>query len=997
MGASAGAASLGRSLWLRVWIFGAILLLPSLGWAQLAGPYYHVVALRVEFQADTTRYTTGEGTFADSLFAEGLVPTIDPLPHDAAYFMAHLAFLEDYVKRVSDGRMEVWTHLLPEVVQLGQKMEAYSPVGLEADGDAERRKLAAMIEEAWSEASRSSRFDIRILDPARTAFIIFHAGVGRDVELLGTILDKTPLDLPSIFISAPELARLGADAITFKGIPVGGTSILPRTESRQGHNPLTDEAVLLELSINGLLAASFLNHLGVPDLFNTETGESAIGPYGLMDPAGIFAYAGMLPPEPSAWTRQLLGWLDTDVVRGKKEQVVELAAAGLPGSNAVRVEISEYEYFLVENRHRDPEGDGLVLQVWQQGTVVEQRFFGVADDFSPFSVDAFVGGVVVGADNYDFALPGRDAEDRQFEGGILVWHVDERRVVDGQFNSDPGNRAIDLEEADSAQELGTDGYFGSPYDFFFEGNDTQVLLPSGAAIRLYKNRFASNTTPSSLTNAGGHSFIVLEQFSAPGPVMTFTYRQEGAHGIEERDLHVLEGARFGEGSAILELPNVTYAHAATAGLLYVLAGEGPTSVVSAVTKPVPTAAGFVVLQEESGAFALREYQVDNGVPVPSRALAVPAPGLVPKGPLLQVGGAVHVLLGGADRSVVASLDGSLTTRQIDGVGEGIGLAGDREALVVGRRGVRVVDGALAWDYELVAAETVGHPAFGRDRRGLWGVLSLPDRQQLLVLEAGGRVWEQDVGRYASADQVLSRYPVLADLDQDGLLEIVVTAGDVVYAFHDTGALADGYPIHIGTPVRAQPLVVELSGSDARAIVLAGMNGELYAFERGQLMPGFPLHVGGAIDATPWLGDGRLTIVSRSGRLRAYAWQAIVSAPWGELYGTSTNSSVAITADRPAAAGPDLIVDAETYNWPNPIRNGQSFLRCTTREDADVRVSITDAAGMLVDELAFVARAQRPVEMPWQTNAASGLYYARITATAASGRSGTKLVKMAVIR
>ena len=91
-----------------------------------AAPIYDLVALRVSFQADTSRFTTGDGTFSGALF-DTLESKVDPLPHDAAYFQAHLDFLENYVSKVSDGKTEVRTHLVPEVIKVSQEMGAYSP------------------------------------------------------------------------------------------------------------------------------------------------------------------------------------------------------------------------------------------------------------------------------------------------------------------------------------------------------------------------------------------------------------------------------------------------------------------------------------------------------------------------------------------------------------------------------------------------------------------------------------------------------------------------------------------------------------------------------------------------------------------------------------------------------------------------------------------------------------------------------------------------------
>ena len=78
---------------------------------------------------------------------------------------------------------------------------------------------------------------------------------------------------------------------------ITNTAIIPATESRELEG--IGGSVLLELSINGLIVANIASFVGLPDLFDTETGLSAIGRFGLMDGQSIFAYGGTFPPEPS--------------------------------------------------------------------------------------------------------------------------------------------------------------------------------------------------------------------------------------------------------------------------------------------------------------------------------------------------------------------------------------------------------------------------------------------------------------------------------------------------------------------------------------------------------------------------------------------------------------------------------------------------------------------------------------------------------------------------
>lgn len=65
-----------------------------------------ILAIRVQFQLDSLSTTTGNGTF-DSGIPDSI--TVDPLPHDRAYFEDHLRFLGNYFSEVSAGKATVDT------------------------------------------------------------------------------------------------------------------------------------------------------------------------------------------------------------------------------------------------------------------------------------------------------------------------------------------------------------------------------------------------------------------------------------------------------------------------------------------------------------------------------------------------------------------------------------------------------------------------------------------------------------------------------------------------------------------------------------------------------------------------------------------------------------------------------------------------------------------------------------------------------------------------
>ncbi len=939
-----------------------------------AAPYYDLVALRVEFAPDTSSFTTGDGMFSGLSFP--IEPKVDPLPHDAAYFEAHLAFLEHYIRTASAGRTRIVTHLIPEIVRLDNPMATYSPVGLNSDSRLERSKLANLIRDAWTKADLESTFDpVPLMHRRNVAFILFHAGVGRDVELVGTTLDKTPQDLPSVFMGTNSLADLGVSGLSFKGLHVDHSLIIPRTETRSGVNAFTDEPYLLELSINGLLAASFISYLGVPDLFNTDTGESVIGPFGVMDPLGIFAYRGLFPPLPSAWTRTALGWATPKVIHDPG--VYDLAAGEI-----ARIEISEAEYFLLENRVRTSDDTGLTLQIFNDGAISTQRFSAVSDDFDRFNVQAFKGGVVTQASSYDFALPGRDADNQQYNGGILIWHIDERQFSRA-VNNDPDALAVDIEEADGAQDIGFDGNIGSPFDFYFSDNPSSVALPSGLTISLYENRFGPDTTPDSRTNDGGSSFLTLEDFSASGSIMSFSFQKEAGE-------HVTDAGMIALGTETTPESSVGVAagyRAVFTGAEVIVPGVGQ---VNALARPAYSAQGMAVIDDQDGGITFREYQVIGGRLIATRAVTLAA-GLPIGRPVVYHDNAHYAHFTGSDRSKVFRIASGVDGYDIDDRGLGL-IATDEGVYFIGQSQAGPVGKASKWTYTL--GDDAGYPVMGRDRSGLWGAIPLPTA--LVVLEPDGESRRIAASAYLG-DKVFSSSLAIADLDQDGVLDLITTAGNQVVAFSQGGALLPPFPIEIGAPAANAPLIYQ--SDDAIIIVVSAADGSIYALDldrKGRVIPGFPLSAGRAINATALILSDTLSVVTESGILRNYALNNISQVLWAQQHGSGHNASFVALATKKDETAPLLNV-AETYNWPNPIRDGHTFFRCLTSEASQVSITVVDAAGSLVGSLNFATSAGVPHEAPWNTSAASGMYFARVEVTSSSGRTDSHLIKLAIIR
>ena len=101
---------------------------------------------------------------------------------------------------------------------------------------------------------------------------------------------------------------------------------------------------------------------------------------------------------------------------------------------------------------------------------------------------------------FDSGLPGSSR-------GILIWHVDET-VPDYGANDNPAHYKVDLEEASGTQHLETNANSGDDSDYFRSTTMTS---------------FGDNTTPNSRNYAGAGLYWYVQNISASGNPMTFSY------------------------------------------------------------------------------------------------------------------------------------------------------------------------------------------------------------------------------------------------------------------------------------------------------------------------------------------------------------------------------------------------------------------------------------------------------------------------------------------
>jgi len=1003
-----------------------------------------IIAVRVEFSPDDNRLTSGNGTFGPGSipYLENNPVSIDPLPHDRDYFEAHLTFARNYFNTVSGNRLSIDFQVLPDIFRLDQPMEFYSPTGEDFTLD----KLAELARDTWRAVETNGGFNADTLDPETTAFIIFHAGVGRDIELIGTTLDKTPQDIPSLYLDRQTLAEL-LNEPDFAGFPINGgafgirnSMILPRTLSRRGED-ITGNEFVLQLSLNGLLCASIGSHLGLPDLFNTRTGDSGIGRFGLMDGAGFFSYNGLFPPEPSAWEKLYLGWITPFEIDLDSGSPINLPAAALrQPSSVARYSLSSAEYFLVENRHRDIEENGQTLTIRRpDGSVIEQQFTN-SDETFVFQregfADLFEPGVVIDVENIDWSLPGGvdrgpdgeigTADDRFLNGGMLIWHIDEgviqNEIQNQAVNTDPNRRGVDLEEADGAQDIGrpstaftADRSNGSAFDFWWSGNNSSVISSQGDTTVIYENRFGPDTHPNNKSNSGGPSFFEFFDFSDNLAVASFRARRISEMGIASIELPA-DTIPGGDTFSMADDPYLRFYPLS----LSLFRTSDDTFLV------VPARNTVHSVQLNSNTDPLFDFQVSSPQQPYSNGPLIMGNKPSPSTSSINIEAwewtgsswqQAWTSTGSPNKGFLSSLDGQTLSldftrnrlRLVDGTALPDLDRPELQSLPLDGQFASLTPNTLT-----ISESPVNLPVNTDQDRIYTGSLNLTVGKSVFYLFEEQSFSLLDPDAASPLRQLFSsenpEWPAFVDFDSDGRMDFLYIdrESNTVNGLHASGAALDYFPIEPpgDSKFTGTPLIADLEGDgqlDLLTVVQDSVSINIIAFGReGKIKPGFPLLVGSVTrldnrPVHPILNGQTLYAVSHNGDLKAWRFPGMSDIRWGTRYGNNTTNKVSgrLATSSPPVTPSSILVEKETYNWPNPA-NDFTHIRYQTSAPGKIKVKIISMNGTVIYENTYDATGGSPEEQRISTaNWGSGIYFARIKAEV-NGQSAEKLVKIAVV-
>jgi hypothetical protein len=250
-----------------------------------------------------------------------------------------------------------------------------------------------------------------------------------------------------------------------------------------------------------------------------------------------------------------------------------------------------------------------------------------------------------------------------------------------------------------------------------------------------------------------------------------------------------------------------------------------------------------------------------------------------------------------------------------------------------------------------------------------------------------------------------RAPVFADLNGDGLRDIVLASEDRLWVVNEVGVALDNFPVPPGGSIASTPVVGDIDGDGLPEAIVATRDGLVAAYAADGTSPaGFPLQAGTDPRSLALLSAGDSVFLAVAARGGVSLWHTgtrtrsvQAGAEWPQFQFDARRGGLVTGSLQGTPLAGEFFPASRAYNWPNPVYDGTTYFRYFVSEDADVTISIYDLAGDLVTELTGRGTGGLDNEIAWSTtDVQSGVYLARIEASG-SGRNGVAIVKVAVVR
>ena len=958
----------------------------------------NVLILKVEFVEDDDPSTTGNGKMDLVGFGQSEDGLFYDPPHTKDYFEHHMQFLSNYYKVNSFGNLMVnWT-VKPdrptENYQLPHNMRYYSGFDhydsntgfVYYNSYAMDMGLVRILADAVAVADQDATIDFSDYD----AIIIFHAGTLWQTSLsFLRFCDIPSATIPSgaleYYLGLPYiLANAGTDTIWGAAI----NSEMARV----------DQYMVGEI---GTVVHEFGHVLGLPDLYDVSGWSNGVGAWDLMCTGGwvgdpyLGAPEGTIPANLGAWSRYAMGWVNPQVITNP-ESLITIRASEIDtlqysvcNQTMKKIPISEYEFFLIENRAQDIKNkDTIIVDV---------------EDGVPIYIDN---------GEYDFFLPG---------SGMLIWHIDDNVInANWAYNTlqiNPQHKGVDLEEADGIQHfdawyyVDSLEYFGSGYDPFFVDDSNKA-----------NHHFGPFTNPNS-DSYYGKSLINIEIKSEPDTLMNFSLSfdiYQNGFPVLVRQGNPIYSVSYGDldGNGDREIIALT-----KSGYVYTYNHEG--SLYGTTT--IDTATTFLAVGDVNGDSAEdiifgagsklvclngQNLNMLPGFPFNTENSILGAP------LLFDINGDANleIIFGSKDRNLYC-LDSSGTnienfpiylnteifstpcvfnqTEKLIGV-----LGSDGRFWLIDKNGI--VKEFTESSHNMI---TYASPVVGDIDRD--------NNPEAVIINGYGTIYiyGQDTleGKFdILIDTTFYITPALADFDQDGYLEIIIpNSSKTLYVCNRNGTSENNWPLYTEEFISYPLLVADFDNQGGEEIVF-GL-GAADSLGYGQLK--LVNNRNKEFDFSPLFGEGgfsspgvifdidldgglELACGSDSGKLYVWnfptanaSWTGFMNSPknWGCFTGNLIQPKTATT------------LLGSFYIYPSPVeRYGR--VRFFLNQAADVKIEILDIIGHKIGSVKLedaTANEYNEVEFNFERQS-NGVYIVRLEAKNGEKRE-VKFKKFAVLK